>query len=365
MAEFTKTITETVNCPGCGHNQVIKNGNQAGQQRYQCKACKKQFRANGKSTGRRIPDEQAGGAVRMYFGGMSYKQIGETMADLYDIPEPSKASVYEWVTDFGQQAVKEMAKHPAQVGDTWVADEMMVQVGGEKYWNWNVMDEDTRYILASYLSKNRDTAAARAVMRKAKANSAVTPTEIKTDKWRAYLRAIREEFPDTKHVQSQGLTAEVNNNRSERLQGTFRQRTKTLRGLEHRESGQRYLDGWVLDYNLFREHEGLGGRTPGEAAKVNAPFQEWADVVRADLANRPANSPKAPPQQIVPVVQVVDMSPARQRESGRPERVKVTGQRRLPPSPVRRQFKSAAGSGRPDKPRNPAWLRRGEVRGRY
>ena len=204
MAEFTKTITETVNCPGCGHNQVIKNGNQAGQQRYQCKACKKQFRANGKSTGRRIPDEQAGGAVRMYFGGMSYKQIGETMADLYNIPEPSKASVYEWVTDFGQQAVKEMAKHPAQVGDTWVADEMMVQVGGEKYWNWNVMDEDTRYILASYLSKNRDTAAARAVMRKAKANSAVTPTEIKTDKWRAYLRAIREEFPDTKHVQSPG-----------------------------------------------------------------------------------------------------------------------------------------------------------------
>ena len=63
---------------------------------------------------------------------------------------------------------------------------------------------------------------------------------------------------------------------------------------------------------------GLGGRTPGEAAKVNAPFQEWADVVRADLANRLA----------------------RQRESGRPERVKVTGQRRLPPSPVRRQFKS-------------------------
>ena len=293
MAEFTKTVTETVNCPGCGGDRVIKNGNQSGQQRYQCKACKKQFRANGKSTGRRVPDEQTGGAIHMYYGGMSYKQIGETVADLYGIPEPSKATVYEWVRDYSGHAVKEMANHPAQVGDTWVADEMQVVVGGQKMWNWNVVDEKTRYILASYLSKERDTNAARAMLRKAKANTNVTPGEIKTDKLRSYLRAIREELPDTKHVQSEGLSAKVNNNLSERLQGTFRQRTKTMRGLESRETGQRYLDGWVLDYNLFREHESLGGKTPGEVANVNPPFKEWADVVRADLGRRASKPPKS------------------------------------------------------------------------
>ena len=80
------------------------------------------------------------------------------------------------------------------------------------------------------------------------------------------------------------MTASVNNNLSERLQGTFRDRIKTLRGLDNIKSGQRYLDGWTLNYNLFRKHHSLGNRTPGERARVNPPFREWADVVKADAA---------------------------------------------------------------------------------
>ena len=179
------------------------------------------------------------------------------------------------------EGINEMADHPVQTGGHWVADEMVVWVGGQKYWNWNVMDSETRYVLASYLSKNRDTRAATAVMKKAAAASAEPPKTIKTDKWRAYNRAIANVFPDAKHVKSEGLglTAEVNNNRSERLQGTFRQRIKTLRGLDTRESGQLYLDGWTLNYNLFRKHDALGNKTPAQAAGLDAPFGEWEDVV--------------------------------------------------------------------------------------
>ena len=280
MAEFTETTTVSIDCPDCHSTHIVKVGKQNGQQRYLCRGCSKKFRANDKPEGRRVPAEQMGMAVRMFYSGMSYKQIAETISDAFNIPEPSKSTIYDWVQDCTKQAVREMRDHPAQVGSRWVADEMQVQVGGEKYWNWNIMDRKTRYILASHLSKERDTRAAKAVLRKAKANSAVEPEEIKTDKWRPYIRAIKDVYPSTKHVQSEGLTAEINNNMSERLQGTFRQRTKTLRGLQNRESGQNYLDGWVLTYNLFREHEGLDGQTPGEEAKVTLPYWDWADVVR-------------------------------------------------------------------------------------
>ena len=141
------------------------------------------------------------------------------------------------------------------------------------------MDSETRYILASHLSKNRDPRAVTTVMRKAKAVSAEPPKTIKTDKWRAYNRPIANVFPDAKNVKSEGLTAELNNNQSERLQGTFRQRTKTLRGLDSKESGQTYLDGWTLDYNLFRKHHSLKNRTPAQAARASPPFDEWAEVV--------------------------------------------------------------------------------------
>ena len=298
MTTFHETISKTISCPVCGCDRLIKSGKQRGEQRYLCKGCKCRFRAGDRGMGQRVSVEQKGAAVRLFYSGMSYKQIGESMADMFDIPEPSKRAIYEWVREYTDAASEAMKQHPAQVGTSWVADEMYLKVGGQQLYNWNIMDEKTRYILASYLSKERDAKAAREVMRRAKEAAGTTPDTIKTDKWRAYIRPIKEVFPDATHIQSEGLAAEVNNNVSERLQGTFRQRTKTLRGLDSQETGQRYLDGWVINYNLFREHEGLKGKTPGEAARVRAPFDEWADVVRQteavpQVVVKSVSSPKA------------------------------------------------------------------------
>ena len=291
MAEFTKT--ETVNCPYCEDDHVVKNGSyRECVQRYLCRGCKKQFSSTGVMHGRHIAPERIGAAIRMFYSGMSYKQIAETMADMYDMPEPDKATIYHWVKTYTDTAVKEMEKHPAHTGGDWVADEMMLDVGGQKYWNWNVMDAKTRYILASHLSKERTAAAAKTVMRKALKSADTPPKSITTDKLRSYLSAIKEVLPDATHIQSEGIRAEVNNNLSERLQGTYRQRTKTLRRLDSKESGQRYLDGWVLTYNLFRDHEGLGGQKPGDRAKVTQPFKEWEDVARISTGPGPKRRKK-------------------------------------------------------------------------
>jgi len=278
MAEFTKTYT--FNCPYCGNTKIVKNGRQFGKQRYLCKSCRKQFNDTGAVNGYRVPAEHIGAAIGMYYRGMSYKQIGEHMADAYDMDEPEKSTIYQWVKDHSEVAADAMQDYPAHTSGKWVADEMQVKVGGENLWNWNVMDASTRYVLASHLSPNRDQRAAIAVMEKAAAAADGPPKSITTDKLRSYGPAIKKVFPEADHIKSEGIRAELNNNMSERLQGTFRQREKTLRGLEGQESGQRYLDGWVVNYNLFREHEGVDYQTPAEMAGVNPPFKEWADIVR-------------------------------------------------------------------------------------
>ena len=282
MAEYTETITTKIHCPDCDAPDVVKHGFQNGQQRYRCKPCGNRFRYNGKPQGRQVSTEHIGAAVRKFYMGMSYKQIAELMAEQHDIPEPSKQTVYAWVKRYTDEAVAESRKpqYRAHTGDTWVADEMQVVVGGEKYWHWNVMDSDTRYVLASYLTKERTARAGTEVMRRAKLASYNQPKVIKTDKLRSYDQAIDDVFPLAKHVKSEGLRAEINNNMSERLQGTYRSRTKTLRGLDSRETGQRYLDGWTLTYNNFRDHEGVDGEPPAVKAKVKLPYDEWADVVR-------------------------------------------------------------------------------------
>ena len=286
MAKFTKTVT--VNCPYCQNDRVIKNGRgRDSEQRYLCRNCSKRFTDKGATAGRSYSPNVIGAAVRAFYSGVSYKQIAEGLEEQYDVPEPSKATIYRWVSEYTDHAVKSTKDYKAHTGSEWVADEMVVTVGGQKYWLWNVMDSETRYILAAYLSKRRDARAARSLFRRAQANAANIPKTIKTDRLRSYISAIEDLYgSDVKHVQSDGITAEVNNNLSERLQGTFRSRTKTLRGLDSRESGQAYLDGWVLTYNHFRDHESLRGRTPAEKARVGSPFTSWEDVVESSARRR-------------------------------------------------------------------------------
>lgn len=106
--------------------------------------------------GRKYPAGQMGAAISMFYSGMSYKQIAEKLEDMFDIPQPSKATMYRWVSDCTDEGLREMKRRKANTGGDRLADEMQLKVGGQEYWNWNVTDSDTRYILASHLSKRRD-----------------------------------------------------------------------------------------------------------------------------------------------------------------------------------------------------------------
>ena len=279
MAEFQQTIT--VDCPHCRSSRVIKKGTRNGYQRYQCKDCDRKFNTTGNSFGRWNQAEHIGAAVDMYLSGMSYKQIAELIGRNFDLPEPSKATIYRWVQEYGDFAVEGLSEQVPETSGHWVADEMQLKVGGQRMWNWNVMDKDTRYLLASHLSPYRDERQAVAVFEKAlKANGDVMPKSITTDGLGSYGAAIGLMLPWTKHVVSGGIHEEVNNNRSERVQKTFRSRTKTMDGLHGQESGQAYLDRWVLDYNHFKDHKALDGEVPARAAKIGIELDEWTDVVR-------------------------------------------------------------------------------------
>ena len=272
-----------------------------------------------------------GSAIRDFYSGKSYKQICEGLKDEYDIPEPSKATVYEWVRDFTDQAVDEMKGHKAKTGGHWVADEMQVDVGGKKVWLWNVMDAETRYILATHLTPRRDAQAAGVVFRKALAAADKPPKTITTDKLRSYIRPIKDIMPEARHIKSEGLAADINNNLSERLQGTFRDRTKTLRGLETLKTGQRYLDGWTLTYNLFRGHESLRNKTPGYRAKVEPPFKEWADVVKAGAAPRPKVTKARPDSQPKPKLPPPKAAPTKRPQMPKPVYPKMSGKKSQTP----------------------------------
>ena len=132
MAKFTTEIT--VNCPYCAGDRVVKNGKTAdNKQRPLCRHCRKRFNSTGAIDGRHNPPGQTGAAISMFYSGMSYKQIAENIEDMFNIPQPSKATIYRWVRDYTDVPLREIDDPKAHTGGDWVADEMQLKVGGQKY----------------------------------------------------------------------------------------------------------------------------------------------------------------------------------------------------------------------------------------
>jgi putative transposase len=103
------------------------------------------------------------------------------------------------------------------------------------------------------------------------------PKLIITDSNNAYTDAVKTVFgPDTEHIR----TRRSGNQLIERLHGTLRKRTKVMRGLKDLASASKYVDGWLIHYNYFRPHEGLGRKTPAELARIECPHKNWADIIQ-------------------------------------------------------------------------------------
>ena len=226
---------------------------------------------------------EKGAAVDLYFDGLSYRRTADNMEHYFD-RETNTATVYRWVRDLSKKADEVLRPMKVDTGRVWVADEVVVKVGGKTYWLFNVMDSQTRFLLAAYLSPTRTTRAAATALAMARQRSNNPPVAVKTDGLASYRDAMPRAFPThrVRHVVSKGVKADINNNLalSERLQGTIRDRDKTLRGLKARETRQAYVDGLVTHYNpvYFRPHESLKGKKPAEAAGAELPFTSWEDV---------------------------------------------------------------------------------------
>jgi transposase-like protein len=187
--------------------------------------------------------------------------------------------VYNWIRRFSQEAVNRVKDFQPIVGDTWIADETVLKVGGRNIWFFDVIDEKTRYLLASRLSTSRTIKEAALVMNEAKRRAGKSPKRILTDKLAAYVDGIDLVFgADTKHIQSKPFTDVNSTNVIERFHGTLKDRTKVVRGFKNMDTARLLTQAWLVHYNFFKEHTTLGDIPP--AVKMGAtPIKDWTDVV--------------------------------------------------------------------------------------
>lgn len=267
-------------CPRCGSFNVMKFGIRNGVQNYICHDCHSKFNAKDAPFHLWTSAEQIGASLNMFYDGMSTSDIARHLDETYH-NSVNASTVYRWVIRYTSKAIDLLTPLKPTVSDVWIVDETVIQVGGANWWFWDTIDEDTRFLLASHLSHSRGIIDVKDVMSRAKERAGKSPRFILSDSLGVYPDGIEQIFgTESKHIQSHGLTHEINTNIIERFHGTLKERYKVMRGFKTFDTAYEILNGFLCHYNFFRPHMSLSNSTPAEVAKIRAPVKNWTELVR-------------------------------------------------------------------------------------
>jgi len=269
-------------CPFCKSQNTTKRGvreNTYGEiQRYGCLDCNHRFVVDKGFSRVKHDPKIITLTLDLYFKGVSLRKITDHIQQFHD-RKVSQTTPMRWIKKYTQLLGKYAEKYEADVGSIWHCDEttVFIKKEGEKkhyHWIWNLMDAKTRYLLACQITETRFVKDAQIPLRKAKEVANKRPQAIVTDGLPAYQKAIKAEFYDNfapiqnPHIRLKDFETKPNNNILERLNGTFRERTKVMRSLDSSVGAEEFVAGMQTYYNYIRPHQGIGGLTPAQLANI-------------------------------------------------------------------------------------------------
>ncbi len=287
--EIKEPEPEILKCPFCQSQKFLKCGSRkttlGRKQRYQCSDCNRKF-IEGIVKHIKGNADLLTKAMDLYFKGISFRSIQDHFKQFYNF-EIHFATLYRWTKKYMEVMVKHTANMYPQLSPTWHADEQEIKAKGKYVYCWNLIDKETRFLIAVNVTKGRYIKEARQVFRKAKKITVGKPQFIITDGLQSYKRAIKKEFhshrlPKLTHIGNAGVSKPVNNNAVERYHNSFRARDKTMRGFYNTKTATRFTNGYRLFYNMIRPHMALGGLTPAQVAGIDIGYSrnKWMEILK-------------------------------------------------------------------------------------
>ncbi len=292
-------------CPKCKSENIIKKGirhNKSGnKQGYNCRECGSFFVLDplkGIKGNARIVCL----AMDMYYKGNSLRDIQNTLYQSFGL-KLHHETIRRWNNRFMEKINAYTNTLKPQTSEKMHLDEQCLHIGKENEWCWNALDNKTRFLLATQITKTRTIEDARHIMQKSKQVISQRPKEIATDKGHFYIKAVRKEFgsvgghgrshlniprlKDRLHKSGSHLTTKMDNQLIERYHATFRERDKVIRGLKNEKTAEQYMSNWRTYYNFVKPHMTFKGLTPSEVAGISIGNNRnrWMNLIKLSTNN--------------------------------------------------------------------------------
>jgi transposase-like protein len=262
---------------------VTKKGFVNKKQLYKCKDCGHRFYENGRFARMKTDKNLIVTALNLYYDGLSLRKAQRNLEQIFG-ERVSQVTILNWVRRYSKLVKEFVMTLTPQLSGLWHEDETILSCEGKNIWFWEMIDEDTKFLVASHLSGTRTLEDTIAVFKQGFEQSKVRPRAVFVDGSFVYETAFNKVFwtmrKETRPelVQRVGIRARETNNIVERMHGTVKDRTKPMRGLKAFDSTKSILEGFTIHYNFVRPHQTLNGKTPAQAARMNAP-SNWKNLI--------------------------------------------------------------------------------------
>jgi transposase-like protein len=275
-------------CKYCGSENVVKNGSAKGVAIFKCKVCGHRFTEGSDFPKMRTEARIISSSIDFYFEKLSIRKISTQIEKLYGV-HVSNVSVWKWIMKYSALVSQYVETLSPQLLGIYHVDETAIKCKGFQKWFWEIIDDQTKFLVAGHLSGSRTAEDAIALFEKSIRVAKKKPTSIYCDGLPAYVDGYNKVFytmkKDTRPelIRRIGIRAVHNQNVVERLHSTLKDRIKPTRGLKGEKTVRTLLEGWVVHYNYVRKHQTLK-MTPAQASGLNVK-NDWYDLVKDAMKN--------------------------------------------------------------------------------
>lgn len=282
--------TATIKCRFCKSMEIRKEGFRQTEkrgriQKFFCRACGRGFTHDDGFYRMRNAPEIITMAVDMYVSNLSSRKMRNQLARHMNT-KVSHMTVLDWVRRFTLKVHRFLDSLGFNLGQSFFADETVIERDGKNDRFWCCLDWETRMITGTHYSLSLNPAEAMEFLKKAVQKG--KPKYIQTDGGVFYPKAFRRMFYSNK---AGGLTVEhkiqnasvtkIHNYRIETVFMKIKDRVDDFRGLKALWSAPILLNAIVIQHNFIEAHTTLK-EIPCERAGVVLALGEnrWLGLIR-------------------------------------------------------------------------------------
>jgi len=295
-------------CKYC-HSETLKPaGSMRGKKLVKCTTCQKRFFLDDNLPLMKVNKHAIVTAISLYFDGLSVRKVSRQLENIYG-EKVSQVTVWKWVQKYSQMVSEYTKTLTPDLSGKWHHDETVIRCDGRNEWFWEMIDEDTRFLVASHLSEVRTTQDSVTIFRKAMEQAKRRPQALFVDGSHTYDGAYNKVFFSrykinrVEFVKRVGIRSRETNNIVERVHETLKERTKIMRGFKNEDSARIMLEGYTVNYNFARPHLSLKGKTPAQEAGIDV--KGWKQLIENAIQQEVLGAQASTENRAVEAVQVV------------------------------------------------------------